>query len=146
MESKMLLYIAITLGLVAVGEGIYIGAKAGGKQATEITISTDAPETVAATAGVVEETGEAVNAEPLRELELRAQIAASPVRSLGMEYLVENGANHRTIAALVEYDIGVSGAMVKDGGAFNLQQAQQDVSAALAATPCPTCPVCPAAP
>ena len=63
-----------------------------------------------------------------------------------MEYLVENGANHRTIAALVEYDIGVSGAMAKDGGAFNLQQAQQDVSAALAATPCPACPVCPVTP
>lgn len=129
------LAIAIILSLVGGGVGGFALGGGFGKssQTTQVEVKTDAPETVEAVGGVVE----AAVAEDVTDAQTRQIIAGSDVKVIGMQYLVDSGADHALVGALVEYDIAASATAIKDSGAFGTQAAQSDVSRALGRVPVP---------
>jgi len=132
------LAIAIVLSLVVGGAGGFaLGGGFSGKseQVTDVTIKTDAPDTVEAVGGVVE----AAVAEDLTDAQTRQIIASSDVKVLGMQYLVDHGADHGLVGAITVYDIAAGAAQGEGSASVNVEEAQQDVSRMLA---CPVCPVC----
>ena len=135
--------IAAGIGVLGGSIGGWAGARAHfkNKHATELAECREmcsAANVVEASADVSEATGEAVNAVPLAEVDLRQEIAASDVKSIGMQALVDRDASTRLIGALVAFDISVGGAQGEgDCGSYNCEENQQEVATALAAEGCP---------
>lgn len=90
-------YVAIALGLVAAGEGIYIYASTRDDGSADTV--TAVADVVDSTADVVDETGAAVNAVQLAELEVSAALATAPAASITCTAAVVPEASDKVIAA-----------------------------------------------